>query len=156
MCAFRVTSTKQILNKIIPHFDNYKLITQKQADYFLFKEIIDLIKKGDHLKIEGLLSIINLRASLNLGLSKDLKAAFPKTIPVIRPNVINSNIHHPEWMAGFISGDGSFYIKIDKDRNKTGVGFQLGFQISQHIRDEALLKSFIDYFKCGYYIKPLQ
>jgi hypothetical protein len=45
MCAFRVTSPKQILEKIIPHFDNYKLITQKQADYFLFKEIVDLIKK---------------------------------------------------------------------------------------------------------------
>jgi hypothetical protein len=59
-------------------------------------------------------------------------------------------------MAGFISGDGSFYIKIDKGRNKTGVGFQLGFKITQHIRDEALLKSFISYFKCGYYIKPLQ
>ena len=36
------------------------------------------------------------------------------------------------------------------------MGFQLGFQISQHIRDEALLKSFINYFNCGYYIKSLQ
>ena len=30
----------------------------------------------------------------------------------------------------------------------------MGFQISQHNRDEELLKSFINYFKCGTYIVP--
>ena len=39
--------------------------------------------KGEHLKKEGLQSIINIRASLNLGLSEVLKAAFPNTIPVV-------------------------------------------------------------------------
>jgi hypothetical protein len=66
MCAFRVTSPKQILDKIIPHFDKYILITKKQADYILFKEIIMLIIKGEHIKEVGLQSIINIRASLNL------------------------------------------------------------------------------------------
>lgn len=40
LCAFRVTTPKQISDKIIPHFDKYILITKKQADYLLFKEII--------------------------------------------------------------------------------------------------------------------
>jgi len=66
MCAFRVTSPKQILDKIIPHFAGTDiLITKKQADYILFKEIIMLIIKGEHLKEVGLQSIINIRASLN-------------------------------------------------------------------------------------------
>ena len=52
MCAFRVTSPKQILEKIIPQFEKYNLITQKQADYLLFKEILNLIIKGEHLNIE--------------------------------------------------------------------------------------------------------
>lgn len=156
MCAFRVSSPKQILNKIIPHFDKYKLITQKQGDYLLFKKIVNLIEQGEHLKEEGLQSIINIRASLNLGLSEDLKIAFPNTIPVIRPYISNSKIPHPEWMAGFITGEGCFFIKITKGRNKAGVGVSLGFQISQHIRDEELLKSFVTYFKCGHYVKPLQ
>ena len=47
---FRVTYPKQISDKIIPHFDKYILITKKQADYRLFKEIIMLIIKGEHLK----------------------------------------------------------------------------------------------------------
>lgn len=96
MCAFRVSSPKQILNKIIPHFDKYFLITQKQADYLLFKKIVMLMERGEHLKLEGLQAIINIRASLNLGLSEVLKAAFPKIIPVVRPLVPKAEILQPE------------------------------------------------------------
>jgi LAGLIDADG endonuclease len=69
ICAFIVTTPKQISYKIIPHFYKYLLITKKQADYLLFKEIIMLIIQGEHLNEVGLQSIINIRASLNLGLS---------------------------------------------------------------------------------------
>jgi len=35
---------------------------------------------------------------------------------------------------------GMFFIKVNKGRNKVGVGVQLVFQVAQHIRDELLLK----------------
>jgi hypothetical protein len=35
--------------------------------------------------------------------------------------------------------------------SKTGYLVNLRFQLSQHLRDEKLLKSFIDYFGCGQY-----
>jgi len=44
-----------------------------------------------------------------------------------------------------------FYTK-NKGRNIAGVGVQLVFQVSQHIRDQELMKSFINYFKCGLYV----
>ena len=103
MCAFRITSPKQILNQIIPHFDKYNLITQKQADYLLFKQIVMLIEQGNHLNKEGLQEIVNIRASLNLGLSEVQKVNFPNTIPVIRPCIPLTEKPHPEWMAGFIT-----------------------------------------------------
>lgn len=156
MCAFRVTSPKQISDNILPHFDKYNLITKKLSDYLLFKQIVLLIIQGKHLTKEGLQSIINIRASLNLGLSEVLNFAFPKTIPVIRPLVGKAEIPDPEWMAGFITGEGCFFIKINKGRNKAGIGVQLVFQVSQHIRDQELLKSFETYFKCGRYINSLQ
>jgi hypothetical protein len=59
-------------------------------------------------------------------------------------------------MAGFITGEGCFFIKVNKSRNKAGVGVQLVFQVSQHIRDQELLKSFVSYFNCGQYINSLQ
>ena len=96
MCAFRITSPKQILDKIIPHFDKYNLITKKGADYLLFKQILVLVDQGEHLKVEGLQKIVNIRASLNLGLSESLKAAFPNTILVVRPPTPVVEIPHPE------------------------------------------------------------
>lgn len=96
MYAFRVTSLKEILAYILPHFDTYPLITQKKADYLLFKEIALMMKKGEHLKEAGLQLIVNIRASLNLGLSDALKTAFPDTIPVARPLISKQEIPHPD------------------------------------------------------------
>jgi len=45
---------------------------------------------------EGLQSIVAIKASLNLGLSEDLKAAFPDIIPVSRSLVENLKVPHPE------------------------------------------------------------
>jgi LAGLIDADG endonuclease len=59
-------------------------------------------------------------------------------------------------MAGFITGEGCFFIKVNKSRHTAGVGVQLVFQVSQHIRDQELLKSFVSYFNCGQYINSLQ
>ena len=47
------------------------------------------MSRGEHLQKEGLQTIVNIRASLNLGLSQVLKEAFPDTIPVTR--AINSS-----------------------------------------------------------------
>lgn len=55
-------------------------------------------------------------------------------------------------MAGFVTGEGCFFIKKYEGRNKVGVGFQLVFQVSQHIRDQVLMKSFVNFFKCGNYV----
>jgi hypothetical protein len=56
------------------------------------------------------------------------------------------------WVAGFVSGEGSFNISIGKSPNtKTGYKVGLRFQITQHSRDAELLKLLIDYFNCGGY-----
>lgn len=44
-----------------------------------------MIKDKKHLSIEGLQSIINIRAALNLGLSESLKNFFPNTVIVNKP-----------------------------------------------------------------------
>ena len=96
MCAFRVTSPNAIFTTIFTHFDKFPLITQKQSDYLLFKQIVVMMLQGKHLQMEGLQTIVNVRASLNLGLSESLKEAFPETIPVSRPLVDKSKIPDPE------------------------------------------------------------
>lgn len=92
---YMVRSLDEIL-KIISHFDNYPLITQKKADFELFKRIIYKMVIGEHLSFKGLQEIVNIRASLNLGLSDLLKTNFPNTVPVNRPQIENITIPHPE------------------------------------------------------------
>src|SRR5262245_6321627 len=73
---YRVTSLEDLMSVIIPHFNKYPLLTQKHADFLLFKEIVDLMSNKVHLTIEGLNKIIAIRASMNLGLPEELKVAF--------------------------------------------------------------------------------
>jgi hypothetical protein len=47
-----------------------------------------LIKAKSHFKKEGLQEIINLRASMNRGLTLILKESFPNTLPVQRPSIL--------------------------------------------------------------------
>jgi hypothetical protein len=49
---YRVQSTKD-LAKLIQHFDQYPLITQKLADYQLFKEAYYLVLNKEHLTLSG-------------------------------------------------------------------------------------------------------
>lgn len=84
---FLVQSVKD-LQVIIDHFENYPLITQKRADYELFKQAVELMEQKEHLTMEGLEKIVAIKASLNNGLSAELKAAFPEIIPVPRPSVV--------------------------------------------------------------------
>ena len=59
-------------------------------------------------------------------------------------------IENPQWLAGFTSGEGCFLCTISKSNTKTGgVSVQLRFVISQHSRNEQLMKNFIKYFGCG-------
>lgn len=151
-CAFVVSSLEQITKIIIPHFffkDKYPMITNKRADYLLWREIILKIGRREHLTQNGLQAIVNLRASMNWGLTEELIAAFPITIPVKRPEVVGQVIPHGLWLAGFSSGDSCFFVRIGKAT--TRIGFQVGllFVLTQHSRDEKLMESLIEYFGCG-------
>ena len=63
-----------------------------------------MIIRKQHLTQKGLTAIVYIRASLNLGLSDELKEAFPNTVPVNRPLVVDQAIRDPQWLAGFTSG----------------------------------------------------
>jgi hypothetical protein len=54
-----------------------------------------MINRKEHLTNEGLQKIINLKASLNQGLSDNLNKVFPNTKPVKRPIVENEQILDP-------------------------------------------------------------
>ena len=156
MVFYSVSSVKDLTQTIIPHFLNYSLLTQKASDFLLFKAIVDLINNKVHLTIEGLNQIINIKASMNIGLSQIVKSNFSQIVPVNRPLIKTNKIPDPQWITGFVNGEGTFDVKIYKSKTNSGYAVQLRFRIPQHERDTKLIQLIIKYFKSGVLEKHTQ
>jgi hypothetical protein len=69
-----------------------------------------------------------------------LKSEFKNFIPIERPIVNTENIPNPNWIAGFVSGDGNFDVNITPAQagagstHKIGYRAQLRFRISQPLQ----------------------
>jgi hypothetical protein len=79
-----------------------------------------------------------------------LNAAFPNITSVSRPSVSDFKIQDPHWLAGFTSAEGCFMIRINNSSShRTGFQVLLVFKITQHEKDEQLMRSLVDYLGCG-------
>jgi hypothetical protein len=147
---YRVSQIKDLL-LVLAHFDKYPLLTQKGVDLALFKQAVDKMSRKEHLTPEGLQEIVNLKASMNFEvLSDKLLSAFPGAQAVSRPPITPLAIYSPEWVSGFVDGEGCFYINIYKRKDSVlGEGVKLVFKVTQDNRNSDLLASFVEIFKCG-------
>ena len=51
---YEVRRLDDLIEKVIPHFDRYPLLSSKQQDLELFKVICLLMKKGEHITVRGM------------------------------------------------------------------------------------------------------
>jgi hypothetical protein len=88
--------------------------------------------------------IINIRASMNLGLSDLQKSEFPNYQSVERKLIQTTNIPDPQWVAGFTSSEGCFEVNIFKSNSqKIGSQVRLRFTVVQHERETKLMELLI-------------
>jgi len=143
---YQVRNLDEITKTIIPHFEKYPLINKKQSDFLLFKEIVKLINKGEHLTLDGLIKIVSLKTSLNKGLSNELKV-FPEVMAITRPKIdLPINIDY-NWIAGFFSGEGCFSVSIYKPTYNNRILLRIA--IAQHSRDKLLMHTLRNTLNCG-------
>jgi LAGLIDADG endonuclease len=134
---FEVSSIDEINNVIIPFFDKYPLKGSKYFDYILWRDAFkDFLENRDNLDSKLLLiSRLNkIKENLNLKNSKN-------NIP--NEHLINID---PNYISGFISGDGSFSVTNKPETAHKGFGITT-FNISQIIRNEALILAIQHFFK---------
>ena len=149
MVNYSIDSNKG-LSKLIIHLEEYPLLSKKNVDFMLFKQAVKLVNNKAHLTVEGLNEIVNIKASMNLGLSDMLKSEFDGHIPVEKPLIDNNNIIiDPNWISGFISAEGNFDVRIPSTNSKLGYRVQLRFRVSQHDRDFKLMEKIVEYFGSG-------
>jgi hypothetical protein len=94
ICSYTVSSIKELL-VILKHFDKFPLISQKCADYQLFKRAVELMERKEHLTTDGLQKIVATKSAMNLGLSEQLIAAFPSIVSSERSIVKDQKISDP-------------------------------------------------------------
>jgi len=93
-------------------------------------------------------------ASLNFGLSDQLKNEFPNIASIARPLVQNQVIQNAQWLVGFTSAEGCFLVSIsNSSSSRLGLKVYLNFRLTQHTKDEELMTTLIKFFGCGQYIK---
>lgn len=127
------------LHIIIDHFDKYPLVSSKIANYILFKEAFNIVKNKDHLTEKGLKRIMALSGSSNRGYSKRVKEAFPNLEPAEKLIYEFKQISDPNWLSGFVSGDGSFNITITEGSTKIGERVRIRFEIGLHKKETELI-----------------
>ena len=81
-----------------------------------------------HLTDFGFKTILSYYASINKGLSPKVSSAFPDIVGVEKVQINFPENLHPEWVSGFVAGDGGFSIGI---RENTGQIY-FRFHIAQH------------------------
>jgi len=146
-CVYYIRRLPEI-SILIDHFEKYPLLTQKFADYLLFKSAYDILKKKEHLTIEGLHKLLAIKAVTNKGLPEVLKETFPNITSIERPRVFDSKIPDPNWLAGFSTAEGSFMVSV-MDNSNSRSQVLLRFKLTQHSRDEQLMRSLVNYLDCG-------
>lgn len=128
---FQVSDKDSIINKIIPHFEKYPLITSKSLDYISFKECIELLNN----KNRNLESIINIKNNMNRGRSDIERYKYlNESLPIIID---------PNWLQGFIDGEGCFYSYM-------GSNIYINtLEISQSYHDILVLEAIKNFFHKG-------
>ncbi len=62
---YETRSIENLINKVIPHFRKYPLLSSKKKDFEKFVEICNKISKGKHLERNGLRKIVELSYQMN-------------------------------------------------------------------------------------------
>ena len=62
---FEVRNVRDLVEKVLPHFKTYPLLSSKQADFERFARICELVSDDRHLELEGFEEIVRLAMEMN-------------------------------------------------------------------------------------------
>lgn len=144
---FSINKIDDIIQKVIPHFDKYSLLTSKNLDYLDFKKVALLIKDKVHLSEEGGKEVMLIKINMNSKRSFEERWNYLNKFEAI---VLNN-----EWVQAFVDGEGSFQFGIANatSRGKPYIALTPTLEIAQSNHDVKLLQALVQFFGFGY-IKP--
>ena len=145
---FVVTDLNSIINKIIPHFDNYLLQGSKRLNFLTFKKISKMMENKEHLTELGYIQILEMYGSMNK--NRKFEEKFNYLLNISSSESFNIN---RDWLIGFIKAEGSFYSYIEKEIENKVPKITNTLEIAQSTHELPLLKAIIKFLNIGY-LKP--
>ena len=112
---YQISALSEILNIIIPHFDNYPCLTSKNLNFKDWKKISLNMYEKKHLTKKGLEEIIYISSNMNK------KRSFEEKYKFCFKSLINSKENKflelsPYWVQTFLNGEGMFYNYISEKK----------------------------------------
>jgi hypothetical protein len=65
--AYRVRSLDHLNQHVIPFFEQHPLKSKKRVDFAKFRQVLQLMNDGEHLKSEGIGKIRSIASTMNTG-----------------------------------------------------------------------------------------
>jgi hypothetical protein len=65
LARYVVRRRSDLSKRIVPFFEDHPLITAKRNDFELFREVIQMVNVGDHLRYEGMAAIASITERMN-------------------------------------------------------------------------------------------
>lgn len=62
---YEVRSIKDLVEKVIPHFEKHPMLSDKQKDFNSFKKVCYLMQEGEHRRPKGLKQILRFAFQMN-------------------------------------------------------------------------------------------
>ena len=142
---YTISKKSDLLNIIIPHFENYPLVGSKYLDFLDFKKCVLLLNEGEN-NLSNLDAILSMKKGMNRGRVYDARWNYlkDKTFDL-----------KPEWVQAFIDGEGTFQCRIADVVNRGNIYISVNptLEIAQNSHDVFVLNAIIKFFGIGY-LKP--
>lgn len=145
---WEVESQNDLLNIIVPFFDQFKLQGKRSIEFLRQREILLKLEKKKHYERRGFDEIVELAQNLRINSKNYLLLQNSCHFPVVMPRLVLE----PSYITGFSEAEGSFGVypcPHFAEGKAVRIEFQPVFEVTQHKLDLKLLEGFEQYFDCG-------
>lgn len=119
---YKVEKFADIRDIIVPYFYSYPLQSTKFTPFYLFKAAVEIVDRKEHLNLEGYIKLLSFKASLKKGVTAAIfqSELFSGIVPFNTEGIFiqKNTALMPEFIAGFVAADGTFFIFKPSDKAK--------------------------------------
>ena len=65
LCRFSVKRRRDLVDRLVPYFEEHPLRTAKKADFVRFAAVLHMMEAGEHLELDGLRRIAQMTEQMN-------------------------------------------------------------------------------------------